>query len=93
MSEMINRVAIALCVADGRDPYEDWRVTPGGTMLDVAIRPGEEQRWRLYVKKSRAAIAAMREPTEEMLCAGEECDTNGPNASWQAMIDKALTGK
>lgn len=44
---------------------------------------------------ARAAIAAMREPTEEMMNAGwiEGMRPKAPREAWQAMIDAALKGK
>ena len=45
-----------------------------------------------YDDKAKAAIGAMREPTEEMLSA-VRISPNDPDpikVSWQAMIDKAL---
>ena len=43
---------------------------------------------------ARAAIAAMREPTEEMLNAGHEARAKATvNGIWHAMIDAALEGK
>ena len=47
-----------------------------------------------YEALARAAIAAMREPTEEMLKA--RCARGKPHLlldDWQAMIDAALEGK
>ena len=41
---------------------------------------------------ARAAIAAMREPTEEMLDAWARAP-GAIKAGWQAMIDAALEGK
>jgi len=56
--------------------------------------------WSHYEQDARAVIAAMREPTGEMLIAGErEGDIRlyrGHQLSphiWQAMIDAALEGK
>jgi hypothetical protein len=48
----------------------------------------------LYLKLARAAIAAMREPTEAMLKAGTLAyETPGKGfliGAWQAMIDAAM---
>ncbi len=52
MTEMIERVARALCVQDGRDPdAQGWKNT--------AI-------WQAYTGEAKAAIEAMGEPTQEM---------------------------
>jgi hypothetical protein len=56
--------------------------------------------WRAFEAHARAALAAMREPTDEMLHAGfladEDDRMNGGEgieplkSAWQAMIDEAL---
>jgi len=47
-----------------------------------------------YDECARAAIAAMREPTEGMLAAGAwELTNEYVGRQWQAMIDAALEGK
>jgi hypothetical protein len=44
-----------------------------------------------YRQDARAAIAAMREPTEAMINAGDRTDHDVEAATvWQAMIDEAL---
>lgn len=90
MSEMVERVARALCAEAGRDP-------------DKIAFPSEAfQLWRFYIKGARAALAAQREPTEAMLAA--ECDTVtggrqrlsdyldyvDARSVWRAMNDEAL---
>lgn len=100
---MIERVARALCIADGRDPDEDWRVGPTGLFAEVHIKPGEEQRWRTYVRKVRAAFAEIerlgfvvvpREPTEEMVASGhlsmDRDGWDGAKTCWEWMIAAAL---
>lgn len=79
MSEMVERVARAIQATRG--PRENWdRVTP-------ATRD-------LWMADARAAIEAMREPTEAMTDAGwrriEERDDAAEN--WRMMIDAALKG-
>lgn len=74
MSEMIERVARALCAAESYDPDADRRLSPGYMGLtDIATATNEPStyvRWRLYVPRARAAIEAMREPTEGCILAG-----------------------
>lgn len=94
MSEMVERGAIAIADADADD----------GTMVDAKIG------WDVcdasmredYRKEARAAIAALREPTEAMISAamapyayGNDETMNRAFRSaitgyWQAMIDEAL---
>ena len=85
MSEMIERVARALAKSDGADP---------DMVLDVDGEPMPV--WRAtYWHPARAAIEAMREPTERMVGVGEGAFT--PDGlthpvilGWRAMIDEAL---
>lgn len=52
--------------------------------------------WQCYVSEARAAIAAMREPTEKMLLAAEHAEELGDAPAykhWRAMIDAALEEK
>lgn len=98
MSEMIERVARAICKARGDDP--DAR---GPAVWQSGFYPDHLfARWRSYEGLARAAIAEMREPTEAMVAAGgrevqidyengREADrvTDATNC-WQAMIDAAL---
>jgi hypothetical protein len=58
----IERVARALCKADGFDPDERWNAN-GNVQLDVLIPWGMKRRWR-YIYKARAAIEAMGEPAK-----------------------------
>jgi hypothetical protein len=85
MSEMVERVAIAMYDAEGfqRAIYKSGAEGWPHDREDVRDR---------YRKIARAAIAAMREPTNEMLDASGEVDEGwGRNhAIWRAMIDKAL---
>jgi len=46
-----------------------------------------------YCRYARAAIEAMREPTEAMLAAGDKKQDFYSGFIWQAMIDAALDGK
>jgi hypothetical protein len=71
MSNMIERVARAMCAADG-----------GSQEVDV----------HHYLDMARAAIEAMREPTEAMCEAADAVECNQPECIWQAMIDAALVG-
>jgi hypothetical protein len=78
MSTMVKRVAQALQQGMGAVPSDE---TPAS----------RAQRELSLFALARAAIAAMREPTEEMLDAW----IRAPGAikgGWQAMIDAALEG-
>lgn len=96
MSEtMKERIARALCIADGKDPDADWRVEPSnGLTLDVI--DDTPQNWRLYVEKASIVIEALREPTEKMKnCKHTHWDygcyvCGGLKEGWYAMIDEAL---
>lgn len=83
MSEMLDRVTLALYRRDpGRQnaTMEDFRRNGNGF---------------IYVALARAAIEAMREPTEAMVLAGFAVDEGqrspgSPLQHWTAMIDEAL---
>jgi hypothetical protein len=103
---MIERVARVLCECDGYDPDQ---LEPGNTpyhdnteVVDGRLRGGPAFRlWRLYAKDARAALEALREPTEGMLGAAWPKVTVGladgePEhlvALYQAMMDAALSEK
>ena len=84
MSEMIERVARALAVTNG--------VNPDG-MTQIGDDPPTDI-WNIFSPQARAAIAAMRYPTKEMLNADHvqiKCHTCGGHIEgWHAMIDEAL---
>jgi hypothetical protein len=82
--EMVERVARALCRADGN---------PGKPETEIDII------WHAWINPARAAIAAMREPTEAMVAviaagcgATPECEFDCALARdrIRAMIDAAL---
>lgn len=89
MSEMVERVAQAIALASNGGTWDDWY--------------NDEQR-EFHRKRARAAIEAMREPTEDMWKAGLATghvggigDNGGlepndfdPEEVWPAMIDAAL---
>ena len=80
---MIERVARAICWANGMDPD----LTLGGD--------GKNFLWREYVSQARAAIEAMREPTKAMTESGAygsgEDSENAALGAWGAMIAAALS--
>jgi hypothetical protein len=79
MNEMIERVAKALWL-----DYWDGDA--------CAWEDAEESARETSRSLARAAIEAMREPTEDMIEAGRsENFGNYPNQAWHAMIDQALT--
>lgn len=89
VGEMIERVARALCT--DREP-DDVRggFHPCGQQLDEG-----EAWWTGYCEQARAAILAMRNPTEAMVASAYVRDGGcGPDEvsriNWQLMIDAAL---
>jgi len=77
---MVERVARVLCWKNGMNPD----LTLGGD--------GENFLWHEYEDEARAAIEAMREPTQGMIEAGcAECDYDDwvPRI-YKAMINEAL---
>lgn len=94
---MKERVARAIC----RQTLIDLNSVFGCWQSDAALDAQVEAKWREYEREAAAAIAAMREPTEEMLEAGrranELTDSNklglryvSPDGAWRAMIDEAM---
>ena len=92
MKATIERVARAMCEADGFDPDTDIRQLKSGKILDFTIN-GSPERWRLYTNKARAAIKAMRIPSTEAINAGGQVCSQGPVHAleiWEAMVDMEL---
>lgn len=101
MIEMIERVARALSVVGGADPdalVDKFKVTDLGRLGMAASATGElEPAWARHVVDARAAIEAMREPTDAMAKSGERAFWDEQNVGahevwrcWENMIDKAL---
>lgn len=87
MSEMVERVAKAICEASGRG----WESLLGGDETEI--------RQRKYRNYARAAIEAMRDIPKPLLeaSAGEDCHID-PLAGiyidqWEAVIDAILNEK
>jgi hypothetical protein len=80
-NEMVQRVAMAIYDAEREDPTRP--------------PPDELRGWRAYEAQARAAIAAMRAPSEEMIFRGgligdTPWDGKKPGRVFSAMIDAAL---
>ena len=94
MTDMIERVARAICIEDGCDP-DQIAVGIGHRMPEGKSYP----LWHARTQQARAAIEAMREPTADMVaialpslsCAyGHEPEDAA--VVWAAMVDAALRG-
>ena len=87
MSEMVERVARAIADA----VYDAIKAALFETRENYV-----DQNWPKFATDARAAIAAMREPTEAMAARGydmydpEHDSGPGPDEFWRAMIDEAL---
>ena len=82
-SEMIERVARAIFAVEHEGD------NPDGVFSTYTPHRGSRNfypGWKMYEESARAAIAAMREPTEAMIAFAYL----GPVTSWKAMIDQAL---
>jgi hypothetical protein len=88
MSEMVERIARALCIdAHGSSLSPDAILTCG------PAREVGQPAWKFFEDRARVAIAAMREPTEAMRNAfAQHRFARAPTARelWQTMIDAAL---
>ena len=82
MTDIVERVARACCMATsiGTEPCEFADGSLGGGQCTVCRG------------QARAAIGAMREPTEDMKLAGREYANEHAGHCWQSMIDAALGG-
>jgi hypothetical protein len=85
MMDMVERVARAIHRIEGEKP-------------NTSPFPDYSDDWRDYTPQARAAIEAMRVPTDEMVKAGEEGINSLPalpghyaEYCWPAMIDAALS--
>lgn len=95
-SEMVERVARAMCAKwyDGEDPDASDHV--GVEDYERSQRGETTKNWHLFERPARAAIEAMREPTEAMtISASKEFgpqtgDSSDPCDVWRHMIDEAL---
>lgn len=76
MSEMVERVARAL----GRHQVSTMAAAAPPSDIDRHI----DQNWQAWVPMARAAITAMREPTDAMMVTHNAYDV------WPKMIDAAL---
>lgn len=84
-SEMIERVARAIAGELGCDP--DMRDPDLPDDID-----GNKSVWHNYIDVARAAIDAMREPTDAMVNAMDEhAGTIAPQYAYEAAIDAALS--
>ena len=91
MSEMIERVAKAMCRYRAKNPVDGMSGTPryeDGPLLDTYIQIN----WAWWESDARAAIEAMREPTECMVAAARRSAPYDRDAGevWPLMIDEAL---
>lgn len=104
------QMARAMCEADGHDPdalviHRALPVGAKGLLLAPSNDPTEAWRlftmsWRLYVSQARAALLALRIPTQDMVgagyirLAGEEFSRpREPMNAWPAMVDAILAEK
>lgn len=93
MSEMVERVARAICL-------ETPGCKIGNRRPDDTDTLGAEPLWHSFISSARAAIATMREPTGKMLDATDDIDigeyalwSSKAREIWQAMIDEELKNK
>lgn len=89
MSEMVERVARAICAAD--DGHHSGAPDDRDLWLPHQIKENPALRnWMVYKDQARAAIAAMRKPTEAMAEAFWRDADRVPETFFPAMIDEAL---
>lgn len=86
MNEMIERVATALCLADPDSAEKHKLDSASSAQVSVCMTRDYYTRSRKYIDMARAAIAAMRNPTEQMHAEVER----SAYSLWQSSIDEAL---
>ena len=89
MSEMIDRVARAIAIFElgGDEVAADSPALRWDLTLEKNVKQ-DFPNWHDYRRSARAAIEAMREPTDAMCVAAE--DEVGERDIFRAMIDEAL---
>jgi hypothetical protein len=88
MTSMIERVARAICIATGLEPDGKYRSSDEGD----GTAPHEFQ-WHAFQPEARAAILAMREPSDAMLSdrvIREHGYAGDIDLVWRALIHLAL---
>ena len=88
MSGMVERVAIAICRQETEMYARDH-----GVDISTLPDPAQTGKTKSYEGAARAVIAAMREPTEAMIYAGNAAPGDGEyeaSVIWCEMIDAAL---
>jgi hypothetical protein len=81
MSDFIERVSRALCQSAGHDPRGKQQVGSG-----------ERENWTFFVQAARAAVGAMREPTQTMIeAARDDILVADASSVWRTMINTALS--
>lgn len=94
MTTMVERVARAITISVYNTTFG--RVSP--VKSDEEFNKHIEREWKNYIPEARAAIEAMREPTEDMLRANKDSgftwncivDCEGVSMAYDMMIDAAL---
>ena len=89
MTDMIEKVARAMSVALGEEPDGSNHTWDGSLILGIN-GPVEYKNWEGYKAAAKAAIEAMREPTDKMLKAAMAETATDLKTEWQAMVDAAL---
>ncbi|WP_206518562.1 hypothetical protein [Stakelama tenebrarum] len=82
----IERVARVICAeahsSNGSKPK-------GGAAIAAAVSGHIDATWEQEVERATAVLKTLREPTAEMVAAGDAVDGNAAEV-WSAMIAKAL---
>lgn len=93
----IESAARALCQEFDGNPDDEVTVADGhqqSVALAIPGNLGRQPRWRKFVPAARAAVAAIREPSETMMKAAREADAVfhvGPEwAQWEIMLEAGL---
>ena len=93
----IESVARALCQEFDGNPNDEVTISHGhqqSVELAIPSNLDRQPRWRKFVPAARAALNAIREPSETMMKAAREADAVfhvGPEwAQWEIMLEAAI---
>jgi hypothetical protein len=87
VSSAVERVARVIC-AEAHSPNGD-SATRGGAAIAAAVSGQIDATWEQEVERARAVLKTLREPTAEMVEAGNAAGGDAAEI-WSAMVRQAL---
>lgn len=95
---MLERIARALCIADGKQPDAS---EPYSIESQPFSGPNPDRNWQAYVDGARSVLEELQNPSDAMAEAGAksaydlvlDVDAHGARTIFAAMIDAALVDR